>query len=390
MDSIELPKGPALRVRQGHPWVYKNELPDLPSDFPPGELVELVDSRRRFVAVGYCNPKSIISVRILSRVKERIDEAFFRRRIEAANAFRMRFFLGAEAYRVVYSEADLLPGLILDRYGKQVVVQILTAGMDRQTGAIVKAIDAVLSPQSIIARNDASSRAIEGLPLEKKILTGEPETPVVISKNGIEFEIDLLEGQKTGFFLDQSENYKVLRGLVEGGQVLDAFCYLGGWSMHAAQFGAKEVTGIDQSEGAIDRARRIAVRNHFESRCRFEVANVFDILTAYEAEGRSYDCVILDPPSFVKRRKEVENAVRGYKEINLRAMKLLRPGGFLVSCSCSYHLSQSRFREILADAAKDAKRELRLLSFQPQAKDHPVLIGLPETEYLKCAVLQVL
>ena len=390
MRSINLEKGPALRVRQGHPWVYKNEVPDFPSDFSPGELVELLDPKGRFIAVGYGNPKSVISVRILSREREKIDQDFFQKKIEVAHAFRMRFFSGEEAYRVVYSEADLLPGLILDRYGEHLVAQILTAGMDRQTESILAAIDAVFSPRSVIALNDASSRAIEGLPTEKKVLMGELKEPAVISKNGLEFEVDLLEGQKTGFFLDQSENYLALKGLVEGGEVLDAFCYTGGWSMHAAQFGAKEVTGIDQSEGALDWARRNALRNHLESRCRFEAANVFDILTAYEKEGRSYDCIVLDPPSFVKRRKEVENAVRGYKEINLRAMKLLRPGGFLISCSCSYHLSQGRFREVLSDAAKDARRSLRLLSFQPQPKDHPILMALPETEYLKCAVLQVL
>jgi 23S rRNA (cytosine1962-C5)-methyltransferase len=390
MKSIKLPKEAALRVRQGHPWVYKNELPEIPSDFLPGALIDLVDFKGRFVAVGYCNPKSVISVRVLSLEREKIDEAFFRKRIETANAFRMRFFSGEEAYRVVYGEADLLPGLILDRYGDHIVAQILTAGMERHTEGIVAAIDAVFSPRSIVGRNDPPSRTLEGLPIEKKILAGALQGPIVISKNGLEFEVDLLEGQKTGFFLDQSENYRALEGLVEGGEVLDAFCYIGGWSMHAALFGAKEITGIDQSEGAIDRARRISVRNRVESRCRFEVANVFDRLKAYEEEKRSYDCIILDPPSFVKRRKEVENAVRGYKEINLRAMKLLRPGGFLVTCSCSYHLSQSRFREILAEAAKDAKKGLRLLSFQPQAKDHPVLMALPETEYLKCAVLQVL
>jgi 23S rRNA (cytosine1962-C5)-methyltransferase len=390
MKSIELPKEAALRVRQGHPWVYKSEIPAFPSDFALGELVELVDFKGRFVAIGYGNPKSVISLRILSRKKEKIDGDFFRRRISSAHDFRMKFFSGEKAYRVIYSEADLLPGLIVDRYGDHVVLQILTAGMERQTEAIISAVGDVLSPRSIVARNDAASRAIEGLVVEKKVIMGELKGPVLISKNGLEFEIDLLEGQKTGFFLDQSENYKVLSGLVEGGEVLDAFCYIGGWSMHAAQFGAKAITGIDQSEKAVDQARRIALRNGFESRCRFEVANVFDILKAYEEEKRSYDCIILDPPSFVKRRKEVENAVRGYKEINLRAMKLLRPGGFLVSCSCSYHLSRGRFREILADAAKDAKRELRLLSFQPQAKDHPILMALPETEYLKCVVLQVL
>lgn len=390
MNAIKLPKESALRVRQGHPWVYQNEIPEFPPDFSPGEPVELVDFKGRFIAVGYGNPKSIISIRILSREKEKIDKEFFSRRIKAAHDFRMRFFPAEEAYRVVYSEADLLPGLILDRYGEQVVVQILTAGMDRQSGAIVAAIEDLLSPRSIIARNDVSSRTIEGLPIEKKVLTGEFNGTAVISKNGLEFEADLLEGQKTGFFLDQSENYLVLKGLVEGGEVLDAFCYTGGWSIHAAHFGAKEVTGIDQSEGALDWARRNAIRNHLEARCRFEAANVFDILTAYEKEGRMYDCIILDPPSFVKRRKEVENAVRGYKEINLRAMKLLRPGGFLVTCSCSYHLSRRRFREILSEAAKDARRDLRLLSFQPQPKDHPILVALPETEYLKCAVLQVL
>jgi len=390
MNLIELPREPALRVRQGHPWIYRNEIPRVADNFPAGGLVELVDFRGRFIAIGYYNPKSVISIRVLSREREKIDEGFFRKRIEAANFFRMRFLSGEEAYRVVYSEADFLPGLILDRYGEHLVVQILTAGMDRQTELILAAIEAVLSPRSIVARNDASSRAIEGLPVEKKVLTGELKGPVVISKNGLEFEVDLLEGQKTGFFLDQSENYRALKGLVEGGEVLDAFCYTGSWSMHAAKLGAKEVTGIDQSEGAIDGARRNALLNRLESRCRFEAANVFDILTAYEKEGRLYDCIILDPPSFVKRRKEVENAVRGYKEINLRAMKLLRPGGFLVSCSCSYHLSQGRFRELLSDAAHDARRELRLLSFQPQPKDHPILLALPETEYLKCAVLQVL
>lgn len=390
MESLRLKKIVATRVLQGHPWVYRNELPDLPIGFPSGELVELTDSKGRFVAIGYCNPKSVISVRILSREREKIDGDFFLRKIEAAHSYRGRFSAREESYRVVYSEADFLPGLIVDRYGPSIVIQVLTAGMERYTESIIGAIDLLFSPQAIVARNDISSRALEGLAVERKVLSGKLEPPVVISKNSLKFEIDLLEGQKTGFFLDQSENYLQLEGLVGGGDVLDTFCYTGGWSVHAARFGAKGVIGIDASEEAVGLARRNAARNGFESQCRFEVGNVFDYLNAQEKEGKRYDCIILDPPSFVKRRKEVENAVRGYKEINLRAMKLLRPGGFLVTCSCSYHLSQSRFREILRDAAGDVKRTLRLMTLQSQAKDHPILLSLPETEYLKCAILQIL
>lgn len=390
MESFRLNKAVALRVLQGHPWVYRNELPDLPSSFPSGALVELADSKGRFIAIGYCNPKSVISVRILSREREKIDGGFFLRRIETADAYRKRFYATEESYRVVYSEADLLPGLIVDRYGSYIVVQILTAGMERQSKSILAAVDSLFSPRAVVARNDIPSRALEGLAVERQLLSGKLEPPVVISKNGLEFEIDLLEGQKTGFFLDQSENYRLLEELVGGGEVLDTFCYTGGWSVHAARFGAKGVTGIDASEGAIDLARRNAARNGVASRCRFEVGNVFDFLNAQEEDASRYDCIILDPPSFVRRRKEIENAVRGYKEINLRAMKLLRPSGFLVTCSCSYHLSERRFREILLNAAEDVKRTLRLITLRSQAKDHPVLMTLPETEYLKCAVLQVL
>lgn len=377
-------------MAQGHPWIYRNELPDLPPAFPPGELIEVADPRGRFVGIGYCNPKSVITIRLLTRERETIDRTFFRRRIEAAIAYRERFYPGAAALRLIYGESDFLPGLILDRYGPYLVMQVLTAGMERQTGLIVSVLEELLAPQAIIARNDVQTRSKEGLPLEKKLVAGKPELPVTISKGGLEFEVDLMEGQKTGFFLDQSENYLQMKPLVADEEVLDTFCYSGAWALHAARFGAKTVVGIDASEGAIGLARRNAARNGLGSVCRFETGNVFDLLKAQEREGKRYGCLILDPPSFVKKRKEVENAVRGYKEINLRAMKLLRPGGFLISCSCSYHLSQDRFRQILAEAAHDAKRVLRLIAFQSQAKDHPVLLSHPETEYLKCAVLQVL
>lgn len=390
MESLRLNKTVAARIGRGHPWVYQNELPDLPADLPPGTSVELVDSRGRFVAVGYCNPRSVITVRILSREREKIDQGFFVKRVEAADHLRRRWYGGEEAYRVVYSEADLLPGLIVDRYGSYVVVQILTAGMDGRTDLILGAIEEVLSPEAIVARNDVSSRALEGLKTESAVLSGSYAPPAVVSKNGLTFEVDLLGGQKTGFFLDQSENYLALQGLVEGAEVLDAFCYSGGWSLHAARFDAKAITGIDASEGAIALARRNAARNGFDARCQFQAANVFDFLKQGEEEGKRYDCIILDPPSFVKRRKEIANAVRGYKEINLRAMKLLRPGGFLVTCSCSYHLSQNQFREMLLDAAGDVGRTLRLISLRSQGRDHPALLALPETEYLKCAFLQVL
>lgn len=390
MQTLSLKKAVVTRVMRGHPWIYRNELPELPPDFPPGALVELVDSRGRFIAIGYCNPKSVITVRILSRERETIDEGFFRKRIGAAHRFRERFYAGEESYRVVYSEADLLPGVILDRYGDHAVVQILTAGMERHTESIVAAIREVLSPQTLIARNDVSSRALEGLKVESSILFGTYAPPVVVKKNGLHFEVDLLAGQKTGFFLDQSDNYLALQGIVEGQEVLDTFCYSGGWSLHAARFDAKSITGVDASESAIALARQNAIRNGSDARCQFYVANVFDFLKECEKERRRYDCIILDPPSFVKRRKEIENAIRGYKEINLRAMKLLRPGGFLVTCSCSYHLSPDQFRDMLVDAAGDVGRTLRQISLRSQGKDHPALLALPETEYLKCAFLQVL
>lgn len=390
METIRLAKEVAARVARGHPWVYRNEIPPPSPDFPSGDLVEVVDPKGRFIGIGYCNPRSVITCRLLTRAREKIDLSFFQNRVASALSLRERFYPQEEAYRVVYGEADFLPGLIIDRYGAYIVVQILTAGMERQSERIFSALESTFSPKAIIARNDVPSRKLEGLVAEKKIISGTLASPVTLSKGGLEFEVDLLEGQKTGFFLDQSENYQSSRGLVDQGEVLDAFCYTGGWSLHAARFGAKRVIGIDSSESAIFLARRNAARNHLESICSFEVANIFDTLKEREGRGERYDCVILDPPAFVKRRSEVEDAVRGYKEINLRAMKLLRPGGFLVTCSCSYHLSSGRFREMLIDAAKDAKRDLRLISSQPQARDHPILMALPETEYLKCAVLQVL
>ncbi|MFY9270423.1 MAG: class I SAM-dependent methyltransferase, partial [Candidatus Manganitrophaceae bacterium] len=245
MKKIPLQKETVLRVRQGHPWIYRSELSRLPEDLLPGEPVEWVDSKGRFVGIGYCNPKSVITGRLFSQEQEKIDPSFFEKRIIAALSFRKRFYPNEEAYRVVNGEADFLPGLVIDRYGENIVVQILTAGMEWHKEVIVAAIDSVFSPKAIIARNDPSSRTLEGLPVEKKILSGSFAPPVVMIKNGLSFEVDLLEGQKTGFFLDQSENYLSLKGLVSGGAVLDAFCYTGGWSLHAARFGAKSVIGID-------------------------------------------------------------------------------------------------------------------------------------------------
>jgi 23S rRNA (cytosine1962-C5)-methyltransferase len=390
MEKIRLQREAISRVGRGHPWIYRNEVPDLPGDLSPGDLVELTGPKGSFIGIGYCNPQSVITIRMLTRQHEKIDDSFFHKRIAAAYAYRKRFYKQEDSYRLVYGEADFLPGLILDRYGDHLVAQVLTAGMDKLLGFILPVIDQLFSPRAIVARNDVPSRKLEGLPVEKKVISGALSSPLVISKGGLAFEVDLLEGQKTGFFLDQSENYRVLEGLVDEGDVLDTFCYGGAWSLSAARYGAKRVTGVDSSEGAIDLARRNADRNGYQSICQFQTANVFDFLKARDESGEKYDCVILDPPSFVKRRKEVESAVRGYKEINLRAMRLLRPGGFLVTCSCSYHLSQDRFLEILLDAAKDAKKTLRLIAFRSQGKDHPALLSLPETEYLKCAVLQVL
>ena len=389
---LKLKPGEADRPLAGHPWIYRNEVAAVPADLEPGSPVDVVDHRGRFIGRGYANPASVILARLLTWRDEPIDEAWLTDRIGRAIDLRARVRPDA-ACRLLFSEGDGLPGLIVDRYGELLVVQALTAGIDRLLPVIVPILQTLCRPTAILARHEVSARKQEGLTQDKRWLVGPPDTPhngiVSLRLFGFDLTIDCLNGQKTGLYLDQADNYALVDRLAAGGRVLDGACYTGLWSLHAARAGAAEVIGIDLSDEAVAAAQAHAAANGLADRCRFIAANLFDELKRRSDAGERFDLVILDPPSFVRSRTRVADALRGYKEINLRAMKLLRPGGFLVTCSCSYHLQPELFRSLLLESAMDAGRVARLLAWRGQALDHPSLLAVPETDYLKCALLQI-
>ena len=390
IHTIRLKPGEQDRLLAGHPWIYQNELEGWPPDAAPGDLIDLHDSQGHFLGRGYLNPRTTIAVRVLARDRVPVDQNFFLEKIRQAQALRERVMAKRSAYRVVHGEADGLPGLVVDRYRDAVAIQLLTAGMDRRRDLILSAVEEVLRPHTIVARNDSTMREREGLPRERAVIRGQIQPEPTVTINGLDVAVDLLGGQKTGLFLDQIDNYPLIERMAGGADVLDCFCYVGLWSLHAARYGASRVTGIDQSPAAIKQATALAERNSLADRCVFRVANAFDELRERDRRREAFDLVILDPPAFVKARNRIPEALAGYKEINLRAMRLLRPGGFLVTCSCSYHLSAEQFRHMLGDAARDVRRTARLVAQGAQGRDHPVLLGLAESEYLKCCVLQVL
>jgi 23S rRNA (cytosine1962-C5)-methyltransferase len=386
MKTVKLKKKEDRRILRGHPWVFSNELERLTGDILPGEIVDVLDHTGRFVARGYCNPHSLIAVRILSRRQEEIDQDFFGKRISAARALRTMLGFG-DSFRALFSEGDGVPGLIVDKYADTLVIQSSTAGIDRHFDPILAALKDEYKPRVIVLRNDTSSRELEGLSREKKVVLGELAGPVVFEEAGVKYNVDVLEGQKTGFFFDQRENRQALRGLVTGRRTLDCFCYVGAWSLNAARFGASEVIGIDSSQKAIDLATANAALNG--SSAQFKNADVFEELRDLEKKRERFGCVILDPPAFVKSRAKVREGLKGYKEVNLRGMKLLEPGGILVTCSCSHHVDQDLFTEMLIDAAHSAGRQARLLEMRSQSRDHPMVLAARETQYLKCAMLVV-
>ncbi len=386
MKTVKLKKKEERRILRGHPWVFSNELERTSEVFSPGELVDVLDAGGRFIGRGYLNPHSLIAVRILTRREERIDLVFFRRKIAAARSLRAMLNFG-DSFRAVYGEGDGLPGLIVDKYADTLVVQSTTAGIDRLQDIVLTALKDEYEPQAIVLRNDTASRELEGLPLETRVAHGSVTDLVTIEESGIRYRVDVLEGQKTGFFFDQRENRQALHDIVRGRRTLDCFCYVGAWSLSAARFGASEVTGIDSSQKAVDLATGNAELNGLS--VRFMTADVFDELRRLEKQHEKFGCVILDPPAFVKSRAKVREALKGYKEINLRGMKLLEPGGVLVTCSCSHHIDQDLFMEMLIDAAHSAGRQARLLEMRSQARDHPMLLAARETQYLKCAILMV-
>lgn len=390
MFTVRLAPGKEARVQAGHPWIYRSEIARVENEGEPGAIAHVWDSRGRLLGQAMVNLKSQIAGRLLSRSEESIDATFFGRRIGEAVGRCGRSVKGPDACRLIFGEADHLPGLIVDRYGDLLVIQILTAGMERVREMILAALRGAIQPRGIYERNDASPRKLEGLELRKGFAWGQGETGLWIQEGDLRFFVEVAEGQKTGFFLDQRDNRRVVMGLAAGREVLDCFCYSGGFALSAAAGGAAAVTGIDLSAEAIAWAEQSAERNGLASRCTFLIGNAFDALRAFDREGRRFGVLILDPPAFTKGKGALAGALRGYKEINLRAMKLLSPGGVLVTCSCSYHVDAPTFLEMLRAAAADAHREFRLRELRTQANDHPILLAAKETQYLKCAILEAL
>jgi 23S rRNA (cytosine1962-C5)-methyltransferase len=369
-------------------WIYRSDLTQKPGE-KSGSAVRVVDQRGRFIARAHYGAESEISLRLISKADVELDRAFWLARLRAAASWRDRVAPDTDAYRLVHSEGDLLPGLIVDRYGDCFVLQTLTRAMDALKGMWVELLVEEFRPRLIVERNDAKVRQLEGLPMVNSLLyAAEGETPsdFIITENGIRFWVDLLEGQKTGAFLDQRENRAAARRYARG-RGLDCFSFHGSFALHLAK-DCDRVTAVDISGPAVERARRNAELNGVTN-VEFLEANVFDLLRDYDDAGERFDTVVLDPPAFAKNRGAVAAALRGYKEINLRAMRLLNPGGILITCSCSYHVGEGLFLETLADAARDAGRAVQVVEKRTQSRDHPILLTVPETYYLKCVVARV-
>lgn len=388
MNRLTLRRGHDRRVRGGHPWIFSNEIDSLDGPAEPGAAVEIVAADGQRLGAGYYNPHSLIAARLLTRRTESIDTPeFFLAALQKALEYRRRTCGASDTLRLVHGEGDGLPGLVVDRYGDVLSVQFLTAGMEKRREPVVAALRELLAPRAIIARNDSAARELEGLPRQIELLQGELTAPVVATINDLRFAVDIMAGQKTGLFLDQRENCRRLQGLVQGGEVLDLFCYAGAWSLHAARYGASSVTGVDVSAGAVAQGRANAQLNGLDGTCRFTAADVFDFVR--EHRGRRYHTVVLDPPAFIKSRKHLEEGKKGYLTVNRRALEMVAPGGFLVTCSCSHHLDRATFLALVAQAAQQARRNVRLVEMRGQAADHPILPACPETDYLKCFILSV-
>jgi len=389
MSSITLIPGKEKRVYSGHPWVFRSDILSEKGSPAPGSIVDVLSSRGRFLAKAFYNPASQIALRIMSLHDEPIDEAFIRRRIHEAVEYR-RTFADLHSCRMVFAESDRLPALIVDSFGDVLVLQCLALGMEPFKGMIVDALVDELHPAGVYERNDVPVRTLEGLPMTTGLLYGEVPDRVEMMENGIRFLVDVKEGQKTGFFLDQKENRAAIAPFVKDRTVLDCFTHTGSFALHAGHYGAARVTGVDISGYACAFASENAQLNQLSDRVSFVEANAFDLLSEESRKGVQYDTIILDPPAFTKSRSTVERASKGYKEINLRAMKMIRPGGFLVTCSCSQHVLPAAFLDIVKDAAKDARVQLRQIEYRTQGRDHPILPAAPETQYLKCGIFQIL
>ena len=370
------------RLRGGHPWIYRADVADVRA--AAGEIVQVRSPRGQIVGSALFSDRSQITLRMLAYGEQAADEALVRRRIESAIAFRASLGIDATAYRLIHGEADLLPSLIVDRYGEYLVVQALSQGMDRLLPSVVATLTELLQPRGVLARNDPRARVLEGLEQRVDVLAGDVPDTVTVTETGIEYDVDLRRGQKTGLFLDQRENRAAAAAYARG-RMLDCFSYNGGFALVMGRH-CTETIAFDVSEEAVARIRQNAARNGVAVDAR--AGNVFDELRGLDRLGERFDTIVLDPPAFAKNKASVSNARAGYKEINLRALKLLNPGGTLVTCSCSYNVNEGAFAEIVYEAAVDAQAHVTVVEKRMQGRDHPVLLGVPETYYLKCFILR--
>ncbi|HET9328338.1 MAG TPA: class I SAM-dependent rRNA methyltransferase [Candidatus Eisenbacteria bacterium] len=387
LPRLALKKNQDRRVRGGHPWIFSNEVAGV-EGAEDGGLVEVYDSRGAFLGRAYYNRRSLICARLLTRGRDEIDLDFFVKRLERALQYRRAVVPDAEALRLVHSESDQLPGLVIDRYGEWLAVQVLTLGMEARSDLVRQAIERVLSPRGVVRIADSPLRKLEGLPLERGLWWGDVPEHAEISLGGFRVEVDLLHGQKTGLFLDQRENRRLAESHAAGRRVLDLFCYQGEWALHAARGGAEEVLAVDSSAPALAAARRNAERNQLADRVSFVEGDVFDTVRSLERQGERFGLVILDPPALIKSRSHIAAGARAYRELNRAAMAMLNEGDVLITCSCSHQLEDPLFEQVLREAARAARRPFRVLDWRGEALDHPRLLAVAETHYLKCAVLQ--
>jgi len=388
MTTVYLNRKINQRIALGHPWIYNNEVDRIAGPVAPGDIVEVYFFDGQLAGRGYINPASQIIIRLLTRKREDITAAFFHQKIQAAWDYRKH--LGyTENCRLVFGEADGLPALIIDKFNDYFVMQTLSYGIEVWKDAIVDALKSIFNPKGIYERNDVPVRELEGLQQQKAFLTDPFPTEIIINENDLQFYVNIENGQKTGYFLDQQDNRRAIQNIVKGADVLGAFTYTGTFEIHAAHYGAKSVLGIDISEGAVEQANKNAALNKLDHIVKFEAMNAFDVLKNWGREGRKYDVVMLDPPAFTKSRNNIDKAVTGYKEINLRGMQLIRNGGFLVSSSCTNLVSPELFLDTIEMAARDAKKRIRQVTYQSQSSDHPIIWGMENTHYLKFLIVEV-
>jgi 23S rRNA (cytosine1962-C5)-methyltransferase len=388
MAKAFIVKGKEHRIEYGHPWIFKSDISHTEGQIEPGDVLDVYSSKNKFLGRGFYNPQSQITIRMLTYEHEEINYDFLYKRINDAWNYRKQV-ADINSCRAVYGESDFLPALVVDKFSDILVVQTLALGIDKFKGEIVNILNDIIKPAGIYERNDVPVRRLEGLEMQKGFLKGSFDTLVEMTENGVKFLVDVENGQKTGFFLDQKENRAAIAPYVKNVNVLDCFTHTGSFALHAGLFGAKSVLGIDISEHAVKCASKNAEINGLDSIVKFQVANTFDILHEFYDNDQRFDTIILDPPAFTKTKNAVQGAIRGYKEINLRAMKIIERGGYLITCSCSQHVDRDLFMDILYDAAADARKKVRVVEYRSQGKDHPVLLAAPETEYLKCAILQI-